>query len=1118
MRKLMWPLISLVLAILSGSPAQAQSGCAAIAYGAVLTAGQWQACFQAKSDFSGSPSLPIAGGVMTGPIVTAASTAATAGFNIPQGIAPTTPNNGDVWTTSAGMYVRINGATVGPLTSGGASGSFTSTYPVAVTFPSAGVVNYALNYDANFTTTSNNLALASIASGNLIANSTSGSGEPISTTLTALIDRAMGSAQGTVLNRGASVWTASATPTLGKSGTLGSLTFGNATSGLVTLQAVTGALGTVTASLPANTGTIAETNYAETWSAPQSFNSGDLILNGSTSGSITLNAVAAAGSSIATLPANTGTIAELNLAQSWTAVQTFETSGINLLGTGTGYTTFASANSSAFNYTLTFPALTDTVVTVTSTATLTNKTFSSLALAGTTTGNNTIPLPILVQVNGGTVLGNNGSSLANVAATSTPVLGIAGSVVGTLGFANATTGSITLQPVTGALGSAVLTMPAVTDTLVTLAAVQTLTNKTLVSSTDVLGGVTTTLGSDATGDVYYRNSSGVLTRLGIGSTYNALVVSGGLPSWGQINLASSAAITGALPLANIANLGASSLFGNPTGSPAPMEAITLGSTLNFSGTTLNCTSASPTQVGCVEPDNVTIQITGGKLVAVGASATSVTALGTSVSGGVATDIVGMISSGCSGATPCLANFILGTGLSLNLSTLTINTPWTISGNNIASNNSGYVAVTGGSFFIENVSSVSTPVSGTYFYSFSNAGTAFIGEYNYSTSTYLPVTIGNSAISVASGGVATTIPTLYAYTAPGTGGQTNTVQTTTQRVLYLSDFTTVQEAITEAQTLGVKLICDGTYSLPNGGVTISAPLVFEGTSACLFNAYTGSVGVYISTVNAIWLKNITVNYSAQNAGNYAFEITAVSGSNTYSHFDNINTNGNACVGIFFQNANSWTLTNSALLGYCQGMIVQNSYNVDEGDSYASGNLFESATGGAAVEWNSSGGLKFIGNKINGTNMSYGFLVALASGATTGDLFIEGNSIEGISSSGYGIEFVRQGSTGAMATVNIANNELTGYICLYIPTDANGVWLGGVSITGNNCLISSTGAAYSIDSTAGFNISGGVSQSLGSASRNIAIGPAASVCSLGPVVRWGSFSNSSLPGSCSTVGSY
>lgn len=48
---------------------------------------------------------------------TLASTATTAGFNVPHGVAPTTPINGDLWTTSAGgLFVRINGVTVGPLT------------------------------------------------------------------------------------------------------------------------------------------------------------------------------------------------------------------------------------------------------------------------------------------------------------------------------------------------------------------------------------------------------------------------------------------------------------------------------------------------------------------------------------------------------------------------------------------------------------------------------------------------------------------------------------------------------------------------------------------------------------------------------------------------------------------------------------------------------------------------------------------------------------------------------------------------------------------------------------------------------------------------------------------
>ena len=47
-----------------------------------------------------------------------ASTTTAASLNIPQGVAPTTPTNGDIWTTSTGVYARINGATVGPFGTG----------------------------------------------------------------------------------------------------------------------------------------------------------------------------------------------------------------------------------------------------------------------------------------------------------------------------------------------------------------------------------------------------------------------------------------------------------------------------------------------------------------------------------------------------------------------------------------------------------------------------------------------------------------------------------------------------------------------------------------------------------------------------------------------------------------------------------------------------------------------------------------------------------------------------------------------------------------------------------------------------------------------------------------
>ena len=55
---------------------------------------------------------------VAGELITAASTTSSAGLNVPHGTAPTSPVNGDLWTTVSGLYARINGTTVGPYTDG----------------------------------------------------------------------------------------------------------------------------------------------------------------------------------------------------------------------------------------------------------------------------------------------------------------------------------------------------------------------------------------------------------------------------------------------------------------------------------------------------------------------------------------------------------------------------------------------------------------------------------------------------------------------------------------------------------------------------------------------------------------------------------------------------------------------------------------------------------------------------------------------------------------------------------------------------------------------------------------------------------------------------------------
>jgi hypothetical protein len=190
--------------------------------GQVPTAAQWNGYFAAKLDYNpaGLPislggtgatsaagaltnlgALPLTGGSLSGELKTAASIAASSGFNLPPGTAPTSPANGDMWTTTLGLYVQVAGGTVGPLGTGSGGSGCTI---------SGGSANQLLTNNGVSGCSSN-------------ANATANAG--------AL--------------------------TLGASGTLGSVTMGNATSGTVKLQPPTGALGTVILTLPGVTDMLA---------------------------------------------------------------------------------------------------------------------------------------------------------------------------------------------------------------------------------------------------------------------------------------------------------------------------------------------------------------------------------------------------------------------------------------------------------------------------------------------------------------------------------------------------------------------------------------------------------------------------------------------------------------------------------------------------------------------------------------------------------------------------------------------------------------------------------------------------------------------------------------------
>lgn len=142
--------------------------------------------------------------------------------------------------------------------------------------------------------------------------------------------------------------------------------------------------------------------------------------------------------------------------------------------------------------------------------------------------------------------------------------------------ANANDAIEALEAKVGVDSSAVTTshdykLSEVTDKAVGKTATQTLTNKTLTSPK-------INLGSDATGDMYYRNSSGDLARLAIGSSGQIIQVSsGGIPEYVSNPSAADASTTvkGVVEIATTAEITAGTSTGG-TGAKLVVPADAVG--------------------------------------------------------------------------------------------------------------------------------------------------------------------------------------------------------------------------------------------------------------------------------------------------------------------------------------------------------------------------------------------------------------------------------------------------------------------------------------------------------------------------------------------------------------
>jgi hypothetical protein len=368
---------------------------------------------------------------LNGKTTTAASTTSAAGLNIPQGTAPTSPSSGDIWTTTLGVYARINGTTIGPF----GTVSTGSGYKI----PAYGSASSSTVGPSNITTdaTGNNLNVpGTVAAGATIsacAVNTNGSG-----VLGAATCAGAGAGITTGPTKSVSGDVTTFTGTSGQIQDSGVLLTSLAPKASPTFTGTPDASGATQFKLPVAAGGAAAANgefiYDTTnknWHAWQ-------------------NAVDAL---VATFPAS-------SLPTNGNCAQWVVSSNVITLGQAG-----AACGTGGSGDTITSPNSTLTV--------------------GGTTSNTTLD----VTGAAGKILAG-----ATPALTSTPTLGVAGSSNGTLTLASITaTGSITLTPASAASPFTV-TIPAATDTMVNLAGAQTLTNKSISGSEINSGLIAATYG------------------------------------------------------------------------------------------------------------------------------------------------------------------------------------------------------------------------------------------------------------------------------------------------------------------------------------------------------------------------------------------------------------------------------------------------------------------------------------------------------------------------------------------------------------------------------------------------------------------------------------------------
>lgn len=296
---------------------------------------------------------------------------------------------------------------------------------------------------------------------------------------------------------------------LGTAGSaVGSVGFRNATSGTATLNPPTGALGTYAVTLPNAASTLPIFGQQITFAGPTAART-------------------------VTLPDANITVARTDAANTFTGIQT-----------------------------MTSPAITTPAFSGTSTGTYTlggTLTLGAATLSGTISGGgnqiNNVVIGTVTPLAGTFTTGTFGS-------TTSLLLGTAGSAVGNVGFRNATSGTATLAPPTGALGTYTVTLPNAASTL------------------PIYTQQITYAGPTAARTITYPDANITVARTDAANTFTGIQT---MTSPAITTPAFSGTSTGTYTLGGTLTLGAATLSGTISGGGNQINNVVIGTTTPLAG-------------------------------------------------------------------------------------------------------------------------------------------------------------------------------------------------------------------------------------------------------------------------------------------------------------------------------------------------------------------------------------------------------------------------------------------------------------------------------------------------------------------------------------------------------